>query len=297
MSRGVFHVFHLGPIKLGRRRAWLVGALDEFGAFVQPVLDEDLATALELMVEKLGEENVALEPPLAAFAAGLEVPVEPLPQDLADAPALLAFSAVNAHDDLPSGTGVRILLEACRDYGATAPWERYRADQPLRMTIQAGNSETTREAVVLGGKGEPCGLALYDRPGDALRCLRALRQGDDASTRKIDAITVAFGPEPAWALRAVRTAFSLPEFPFVFRTQRGHVRATREVELGALAVALRAVTLLCAESASTNHPAESVLCVDGDEFRARAFPPEAPSRSPDAPRLVARTTGGSGRLH
>jgi len=280
----VFHLFHLGPLTFSPRRAWLVGAIDEHGGFVEPVVKEDLGEALERIVDELGDEEVALEPALAAFAPGLGVPVAPLPSYLADAPAVLAFSAVNAHESLPMGTGIRAFLEACRDYGSVAPWGRYRADQPILVHILARNRRTTREALVLGGNGEPCGLALYDRPGDALRCLGVLRTGDTRAARKWDAITLAFGAEPAWALSAIRTAFSLPEFPSVFRTRRGQVRATTEVELGALAVTLGAVALLASEPAGSEEPVESVLDVDGHEYRAIAVPPGAPS-SLDPPPL------------
>ena len=287
----MFHVFHLGPLILSTRRAWLVGAIDEHGGFAPPVLQEDLGAALQLIVEELGEEDVALEPALAAFASRLGVPVGPRPDYLDDAPALLAFSTVNAHENLPRGTGIRAFLDACRDYGSVAPWDRYRADQPLPVRILARNRTTTREALVLGGNGEPCGLALYDRPGDALRCLGALRKGDTRAVRTCDAITLAFALEPAWALGAVRTAFSVPEFPSVFRTRQGRLRATTEVELGALAVTLGAVALLAAEPAAREEPVESVLDIDGDEFRAIAFPPRSPA-SLDALSLATETSGG-----
>ncbi|HET6982372.1 MAG TPA: hypothetical protein VFI53_09530 [Myxococcaceae bacterium] len=290
----MFHVFRLGPIPIARRPAWLVGAIDEFGAVVQPVLDQRLEKALMLMVEGLGEEDFTLEPALAAFAQRLGAPVAPRPDYLQDAPAVLAFSAVNNHAELPRGTGIHAFLEACRDFGAVAPWDRYRCDQPIRMALSGPSREATREAVILGGHGEPCGFALYDRPGLAMRCIDALRRGDGGAARRLDAMTLVFGPEPAWALQAVRSAFSLPEFPWVFRTQRGQIRATTQLELALLTVALRAVTLLGTERSSSGHGTDAVLCIDGDEFQAQAFPPEQPPGPRPAQGLPA---GSSRRLH
>ena len=291
----MFLLFHLGPLTLPKRRDWIVGAIDEFGGFVPPVQDEALETALKLMVEGLGEDDVTLEPSLAAFAPRLGVPVGPLPEYLGDAPAVLAFSMVNAQENLPMGTGIRTFLDACRDYGSVAPWERYSANQPFLVRILARNKTTTREALVSGGNGEPCGLALYDRPGDALRGLAALRTGDTRAAQKYDATTLAFRPEPEWALRAVRNAFSLPELPYVFRTRRGHLRSASEVELGALTAALTALTLLAAEPAPREEPVESVLDIDGYEFRALVSPPE--SQPPlDALAHPAGTAGGPSQM-
>jgi hypothetical protein len=287
----MFHLFHLGPLPLSRGRAWLVGGIDEFGGFMEPVMDRSLETAVKLMVEGLGADDVTLEPALAAFAPRLGVPVGPLPDSLGDAPAVLAFSCVNAQENLPMGTGIRIFLDACRDYGSVAPWERYSANQPFLVRILAKNKTTTREALVAGGGGEPSGLVLFDRPGDARRGFAALRAGDTRSIQNLDAITLAFRPEPEWALRAVRTAFSLPEVPYVFRTRRGQLRSATEVELGALTAALTAVALLAAEPEPREGPAESVLCIDGHEYRAIASPPE-PRSPPDALALPTGATGG-----
>jgi hypothetical protein len=293
----VFHLFHLGPITRGRRQAWLVGGVDEFGAYVQPVVEARLDRAVKRMVKGFLSTDVALDPALADFARTLKVPVAARPDDLSSAPAVLAFSAANNHEHLPRGTGIRTFLEACRGYGALAPWDEFDSDQPIRLNVEARRRETTREALVLGAHGGPCGLVLCDRPGDALRCFDALRRGDANVVRKIDAITLAFGPEPAWALEPVRAAFSLPEFPGVYRTRRGHVCPTTETELGTLAVALRAVTLLCSERATAGHPVETHVCIDGDEFRAIAFPPEPRARPRSAPRLAAETVRGPRLLH
>lgn len=290
----MFHLFHLGPLYLGARGAWLVGAIDEHGGFVPPVLHGDLGTALKMMVKDLAHEELVIEPALAAFAPGLGIAVAPRPEYLEDAPAVLAFSAANAHEDLPRGSGIRAFLEACRDYGSVAPWDRYRAHEPLLVQILARKRRMNREALVLGGNGEPVGLALCDRRGDALRCLAALREGNPRSVQKLDAITLAFSPGPEWALRAIRSAFSLPEFPFVFRTRRGAVGPATEVELGALAVTLGAVALLASEPSDHREPAEAVLDIDGHEFRAIAYPPDSSSPLDRTP--PSDTTGGQSRL-
>jgi hypothetical protein len=269
----MFHVFHLGPLILGKRRHWMVGAIDEFGPFEQPVLHRELHVAVQRMVQGLSGEDVTLEPALAALAPGLGVPVGPLPEYLEDAPAVLAFFAVNALDELPMGTGIPSFLETCRTFGSVAPWERFRANQPLLVRVVARNRTTTRQAVVTGGSGEPVSLALFDRPGDALRGLAALRSGDLDAASRYDAITLAFRPEPEWAIRTVRSAFDLPEFPFVFRTRRGEVRPATEAELGALTAALDAVASLASEPKASGEPLESTLCIDGHEFSAVAFPP------------------------
>jgi hypothetical protein len=285
----VFHLFHLGPLTFSPRRAWLVGAIDEHGGFVEPVVKEDLGEALERIVEELGDEEVALEPALAAFAPGLGVPVAPLPSYLADAPAVLAFSAVNAHESLPMGTGIRAFLEACRDYGSVAPWGRYRADQPILVHILARNRRTTREALVLGGNGEPCGLALYDRPGDALRCLGVLRTGDTRAARKWDGITLAFGAEPAWGAECHPYGVLPARVPLRLQDPARAGTSHHRGRAGALAVTLGAVALLASEPAGSEEPVESVLDVDGHEYRAIAIPPGARS-SLDPPPLSKGTS-------
>ncbi|HET9158596.1 MAG TPA: hypothetical protein VFN91_18115, partial [Myxococcaceae bacterium] len=123
--------------------------------------------------------------------------------------------------------------------------------------------------------------------GDAVRAVAALRRGDVRAVERCNAISLVFESKPDWALRAVRAAFSLPEFPYVFRTRGGAVQPASEAELGALTAALTAVTLLLTESSGHEEPAEAVLCIDGDEFRAVASAPRplptAPSRPPGSP--------------
>src|SRR5262249_32090877 len=84
------------------------------------------------------------------------------------------------------------------------------------------------------------------------------------------------------------------EFPFVFRTRRGGVGPTTEVELGALAVTLGAVALLASEPSDHREPAESVLDIDGHEFRAIAYPPDSSSQLDQTP--PSDTSGGQSRL-
>jgi len=286
---GVLHLFHLGPLPRSRRRTWLVGAIDEFGGFLPPVADRTLDRALKRMVEGHEGEEMSLEPALAAFAPGLGVPVGPRPGYLEDAPAVLAFSTVNAHESLPMGTFIREFLQACLDYGSVGPWERYRADQPFPVRILARNKTTTREAIVTGAQGEPRGLALYDKPGDALRGVAALRRGEVRAAQRCDATALVFEAKPEWALQAVHTAYSLPEFPFVFRTRGGSLRPASEAELGALTAALTAITVLVADPPAPGKPVEAVLDIDGYEYRAVASPPgpppmpEAPPRPPESP--------------
>ncbi|HET9158953.1 MAG TPA: hypothetical protein VFN91_19925, partial [Myxococcaceae bacterium] len=158
MPRGVLYLFHLGPLPRSRLRTWLVGAIDEFGGFLTPVADKTLDRALKQMVEGLSDAEMTLEPSLAAFAPGLGVPVGPRPEYLEDAPAVLAFSAANAQEHLPTGTGIRTFLQACLEYGSVGPWERYRVDQPFPVRVLARNRTSTREAIVTGAQGEPRGL-------------------------------------------------------------------------------------------------------------------------------------------
>lgn len=278
MSGGVLHLFHLGPLPRSRRRTWLVGAIDEFGGFLTPIADRTLDRALRRMVEGHDGEEMTLEPSLSAFAPALGVPVGPRPDYLEDAPAVLAFSAVNAHEGLPMGTFIREFLQGCWNFGSVGPWERYRADQPLPVRILARNKTTTREAIVTGAQGEPRGLALYDRPGDALRGVAALRRGDVREARRCDATALVFESKPEWAVQAVHAAFSLPEFPFVFRTRGGSLRPASEPELGALTAALAAVTLLVGDPPAHGEPVEAALCIDGHEYRAVASPPGPSSR-------------------
>lgn len=241
------------------------------------------------MVEGHDGEEMSLEPALAAFAPGLGVPVAPRPTYLEDAPAVLAFSTVNAHEGLPMGTFIREFLQACWNYGSVGPWERYRADQPFSVRILARKKTTTREAIVTGAQGEPRGLALYDKPGDALRGVAALRKGDVRAAQRCDATALVFEAKPEWALQAVHAAFSLPEFPFVFRTRGGSLRPASEAELGALTAALTAITVLVADPPAPGKPVEAVLDIDGYEYRAVASPPgpppmpEAPPRPPWSP--------------
>jgi len=272
----VLHLFHLGPLPGSRRRSWLVGAIDEFGGFLQPVMETTVDRALRRMLDGLIDAEVMLEPALAAAAPGRGVPVGPLPDDLADAPAVLAFATANAHQSLPMGTGIRAFLEACFAYGSGGPWARYRADQPFPVRVLARGKTTTREAIVTGAQGEPRGLALYDKPGDALRAVAALRAGHALLAQRCDATALVFEARPEYALRAVHAAFSLPEFPFVFRTRGGALRPATEVELGALTAALTAVTLLLSDPPSPGKPVEAVLDIDGHEYHAVASPPESP---------------------
>jgi hypothetical protein len=174
------------------------------------------------------------------------------------------------------GTGIRAFLDACVAYGSGGPWARYRADQPFPVRILARNKTTTREAIVTGAQGEPRGLALYDKPGDALRAVAALRAGHAHLARRCDATALVFEARPEYALRAVHASFSLPEFPFVFRTRGGALRPATEVELGALTAALTAVTLLVSDPPAPGKPIEAALCIDGHEYRAVASAPESP---------------------
>ncbi|HEY1335186.1 MAG TPA: hypothetical protein VGF31_13080, partial [Myxococcaceae bacterium] len=113
------------------------------------------------------------------------------------------------------------------------------------------------------------------------------------AAQRCDATALVFEAKPEWALQAVHAAFSLPEFPFVFRTRGGSLRPATETELGALTAALTAVTLLVADPPAPGKPVEAVLDIDGYEYRALAAPP-GPSPALEAPRSTAGGASGRG---
>lgn len=272
----MLHLFHLGPIALGPRRAWLLSGVDKKGAFMHPLVGADLPSGLATLSARVGAARLRVEPALEGVGARFGITAGALPASARLPRAVLAFAFLTSFRLFRTPGVIAALLEACVAFEQVRPWTRCRSDERFGLVMAERWRCWEREFVVLGSGGQPRGLELRERSRSMDRpWLGFLRR------RKVDSLLLTFGPGPAWAVEAMREGYGLTELPTVLRMKPGSERSPERVELLQLAAALRSAAILGAEDASPEYGAEVVLAADRYELQAVAAPmPREPSPRP-----------------
>lgn len=233
----VAYVFPLGPIPTGEGESLLyLGVLD---GVVLPVASGPADVALAALRRGV-PAGTALwcAPDLAVHAKRHGFAVGPLPPEVAEIRAHMAF--VVAHVDIAPELGDEFpsLAQAAARFWAARPWERRDPEATLHVTVEG---HPPWEGVLMGSGGEEFGVALYPRPGDLAR----LREFVDADrfddARALPAVSATLAEEPAYARAAIEAWCGLPRVPILFAMQYGEARAATGSEVLAVTGALAAL--------------------------------------------------------
>lgn len=280
----MIHAFLLGPLETGEGLAWCVAGARPDGEPVKPEVQPSPQRALKAFLKRHAVEGVASEPgALAQFARPLGLEVTGLSGEALRTKGSLAYAlALGPLAGRPSPEALNRLFAASRRFLDEEPWGVIDSDAVAPATFRVGTREVTREVSIMGAGGEEFGVAIYDEPGSVLRVIAAMDAGRPQEASRVDALSVTFDEEPAWAVDALRAAFGLGRLPFPLRLRRGRPSPATAEELLQLAAVLEAAVLRGAEE-TPEDLAEVVTQISaaGLTVTARLGIPELPAEPLD----------------
>lgn len=198
-----------------------------------------------MFLKRHAAEQIASEPgALARLGRPLGLEVATLPGDALRTRGSLAYAlALGPLAGRPSPEALDRLFDASRRFLDERPWEVIDSDAVAPATLDIGTRAVTREVSIMGAGGEEFGVAIYDEPGSVLRVIAAMDAGRPKEAARVDALSVTFDEEPAWAVGALGDAFGLMRVPFPLRLRRGRPSPATAEELLLLAAVLEAAVL------------------------------------------------------
>src|SRR6266545_2784521 len=184
------HIFRLGPLEVGGRKAYAYCGLDADGALIPPEITHTDAKGLGALAKRYAGQPIRCEPPLPESAL--------LPR------ATLAYGlALGPMAGRPKMDVLVRFLEACAAFWNARPWELMESGEPIPVTLTEKGRTRHAEASVMGAGGQEFGVALYDEPGSIQRVSALMAEGRMKETRHVSALAVTFDEEPAWAAAAL----------------------------------------------------------------------------------------------
>ncbi len=239
------HVFRLGPLEVGGRKAHAYCGLDADGALIPPEIAHTDTKGLGALAKRYAGQPLRCEPALAAAARPFGFEPAPLPEAALLPRATLAYGlALGPMAGRPELDVLIRFLEACAAFWTARPWELLGSDDPVPVALTERGRTRKAEASVMGAAGQEFGVALYDEPGSIRRVAALVNAGRMKETRGVSALAVTFDEEPAWAATALDAAFGLPRLPVPIRVRKGKGGSTTTEELLDAAALLEAVAEL-----------------------------------------------------
>lgn len=290
------HVFRLGPLDVGGRKAFAYGGVAA-GELIPPEVAHTDAKGLGAIAKRFAGQQLRCEPALAE--AGRPVGFEPaeLPEAALLPRATLAYGlALGPAAGRPDMDVLVRFLEACARFWASRPWELIESDEAVPVAVVEGGRARAGEASVMGAGGEEFGAALYDEPGSIRRVADLVTAGRMKEASRVGALAVTFDEEPGWAVAALDDAFGLPRVPVPLRIRKGKAGAATTEELLEAAALLEALAALAAPDDAEE--AEATVEVGGRTVTARvALPADDAFTDEDLaePMLVPEPLPATGR--
>lgn len=239
------HVFRLGPLEVGGRKAYAYCGLDPDGALIPPEITHADAKGLGALAKRYARQPIRCEPALAEAARPFGFEPAPLPEAALLPRATLAYGlALGPMAGRPKLDVLIRFLEACAAFWSARPWELFGSDDPVPVALTERGRTRKAEASVMGAAGQEFGVALYDEPGSIRRVAALVTAGRMKETRGVSALAVTFDEEPAWAATALDAAFGLPRLPVPIRVRKGKGGPATTEELLDAAALLEAVAEL-----------------------------------------------------
>ncbi len=239
------HVFRLGPLEVGGRKAYAYCGLDADGALIPPEITHTDAKGLGALAKRHAGQPIRCEPALAEAARPFGFEPVPLPEAALLPRATLVYGlALGPMAGRPQLDVLIRFLEACAAFWSAGPWELFGSDDPVPVALTERGRTRKAEASVMSAAGQEFGVALYDEPGSIRRVAALVNAGRMKETRGVSALAVTFDEEPAWAATALDAAFGLPRLPVPIRVRKGKGGPATTEELLDAAALLEAVAEL-----------------------------------------------------
>jgi SEC-C motif-containing protein len=292
------HVFRLGPLDVGGRKAFAYGGIDTNGEPIQPEVAHTDAKGLGAIAKRFAGQPLRCEPALADAARPLGFEPAPLPGSALLPRATLAYGlALGPAAGQPTMDVVIRFLEACAEFWSSQPWELIESDEAVSVALTERGRTRETEASVMGAGGEQFGVALYDEPGSIRRVADLVTAGRMKDASRVSALAVTFDEEPAWAAAALDDAFGLPRLPVPIRVSRGKGGTATTEELLDAAAVLEALAALSAPDDAEE--AEATVEAAGRSVTARVALPDDEGEAQDEdlaePMLVPEPLPATGR--
>src|SRR6266545_2154520 len=277
------HIFRLGPLEVGGRKAYAYCGLDADGALIPPEITHTDAKGLGALAKRYAGQPIRCEPPLPESAL--------LPR------ATLAYGlALGPMAGRPKMDVLVRFLEACAAFWNARPWELMESGEPIPVTLTEKGRTRHAEASVMGAGGQEFGVALYDEPGSIQRVSALMAEGRMKETRHVSALAVTFDEEPAWAAAALDDEFGLPRQPVPIRVRNGKGGPATTEDLLDAAALLEAVAELSGPDDAKH--AEVTVEAGGRAITARVALPDEdgePIEDLAEPMIVPEPTPATGR--
>ena len=291
------HVFRLGPLEVGGRKAYAYCGLDADGALIPPEITHTDAKGLGALAKRYAGQPIRCEPALAEAARPFGIEPAPLPEAALLPRATLAYGlALGPMAGRPELDVLIRFLEACAAFWTARPWELLGSDDPVPVALTERGRTRKAEASVMGAAGQEFGVALYDEPGSIRRVAALMAEGRMKETRHVSALAVTFDEEPAWAATALDGAFGLPRLPVPIQVRKGKGGPATTEELLDAAALLQAVVELSGPDDAEH--AEVTVEAGGRAITARVALPDEdgePIEDLAEPMLVPEPIPATGR--
>jgi hypothetical protein len=269
----MIHVFRLGPLEVGGRKAHAYCGLDADGALIPPEITHTDAKGLGALAKRYAGQPIRCEPALAEAARPFGFESAPLPEAALLPRSTLAYGlALGPMAGRPKLDVLIRFLEACAAFWSARPWELLGSDDPVPAALTERGRTRHAEASVMGAGGQEFGIALYDEPGSIRRVAALVTAGRMKETRNVSALAVTFDEEPAWAATALDAAFGLPRLPVPIRVRRGKGGPATTEDLLDAAALLEAVAELSGPDDAEH--AEATVEAGGRAITARVALPD-----------------------
>ena len=267
------HIFRLGPLEVGGRKAYAYCGLDADGALIPPEITHTDARGLGALAKRYAGQPIRCEPALAEAARPFGFAPAPLPKAALLPRATLAYGlALGPMAGRPKLDILIRFLEACAAFWSARPWELLGSDDPVPVALTEKGRTRKAEASVMGAAGQEFGVALYDEPGSIRRVAALVTAGRMKETRGVSALAVTFDEEPAWAATALDEVFGLPRLPVPIRVRKGKGGPATTEELLDAAALLEAVAELSGPDDAEH--AEVTVEAGGQAITARVALPD-----------------------
>lgn len=237
----MIHAFRLGPVSTGTPPSFAYAAVFP-GGKVELRLAEADPQGLAALRELTKVEPLACEPALADAAEPLRLVVAPLPPEVLQARAVLAYELASG---IEHGTArpeaIEALLRAAAAFWASKAWELIAPEEQLHVAFSAGRSLVQGELSMQAADRSQPRLVLCDEPALLARLEGQAGEARVAELLRGAGLTIELAAGPAWAGAAIEEAFKLPRVPMPERRRGGRVASVVTQDLVTAAALLQAV--------------------------------------------------------
>jgi hypothetical protein len=236
-------IFRLGPLP--------ANGPPTFAFFVSPgrsgqeaFFARDDQDGLKQIAAVYSGEAITVEPDLADAGSKCGMQSRPvLPDDARSIGPLIFDIATPQHfDELVDHDLLHEFGLASAALWRAAPWQWNYAQHPLGITLEDSAGPTVLDAVLMGWRGPPHGIALFPHTGIVQR-LGNIHDLADAVT-DLSTIGLTYDPEPAFRADAMRRVYGISALPVPIRLVKGRREPFDAYSAAQMIAVMRAVAAL-----------------------------------------------------